>query len=40
MKHTSKLFTEFIVQLLKGFEKVFILLTYKSNNFNFQEFKE
>ena len=38
LQYNSTLFTEFIVQLVQGFEKVSILLTYRGNNFNVQDF--
>ena len=39
LQYNSTLFAEFVVQLLQGFEKVSILLTYKSNSFNVEDFK-
>ena len=38
LQYSSTLFAEFIVQLLQGFVEVPILLTYRSNNFNVQDF--
>ena len=40
LQYNSTLFAEFIVPLLQGFEKVSILLTYRRNNFNVQDFIE
>ena len=37
LRYSSTLFAELIVQFLQGFEKVSILLTYRSNNFNVQD---
>ena len=38
LQYNSTLFEEFIVQLLQGFQKVSILLIYRSNNSNVQDF--
>ena len=37
-QYNCTLFAEFFVQILQGFEKGSILLSYRSNNFNVQEF--
>ena len=37
LQYNSTFFAEFVVQLLLGFERVLILLTYSSNNFNVQD---
>ena len=38
LQYNSTIFAEFIVQLLQGFEKVSILLPYRSDNFEIQDF--
>ena len=38
LQYNSTILAEFIVQLLEGFEKVSILLVYRSNNFKIQDF--
>ena len=38
LQYNSTLFAEFIVPLLQGFETASILLTYRSNNLNVQDF--
>ena len=38
LQYNSTLFAEFVLQSVQGFEKVSILLTYRGNNFNVQDF--
>ena len=38
LQYNSTLFAEFIAQFLQVFEKVSILRTYRSNNFNNKDF--
>ena len=38
LQYNSTILAEFIVQLLEGFEKVSILLVYRSDNFKIQDF--